>query len=420
MNAEFEAFQNGTPGPFGGQARPEQGMYHGIPLSERPEPRPPHAPRMSYVKLAGHAHDPIDFGQENPPLRRWRSGSNWAQDFKYLAVESSGVRTTAGRPRGPAGPSTATIEFPQGPDPNPGMLYKGAHPMPGPISASRNAHRHQHQTPAFEDAPESAIYQPRAVRPTNFNYAQQSPLQPPNQMLFQQPSSGDQLSRQDRTSQFVAEQQEEQQRAFEREFDSLASVPNTLDGQHDVEKVDSIAKPGEKTEVADSETAKPTEKPSNQLGHDHEYLGDVFEPAREHPPVKQSDADELAKTAGQFVELLSSETSKKFEDSNFMAFMRVLRDEEVRVEGASFVDAEGKALENPDVDVQGDVANVGLDHAQTGPLAGDGVTVSSINQYASDHLYRPPERVTRKVWECADLECRSTRVVQDHQSRRVY
>lgn len=50
------------------------------------------------------------------------------------------------------------------------------------------------------------------------------------------------------------------------------------------------------------------------------------------------DADELARTAGQLLENVKGDQSRKFQESNFFSLMRQLRDKEVRVEGDKFVD----------------------------------------------------------------------------------
>jgi hypothetical protein len=75
------------------------------------------------------------------------------------------------------------------------------------------------------------------------------------------------------------------------------------------------------------------------------------EPAFEHPtpvvqdkgkePEKESfikDQDDLARTAGQLLDSVKSDTSTKFQNSNFLALMRRLRDHEVVVEGDKMVE----------------------------------------------------------------------------------
>ena len=50
------------------------------------------------------------------------------------------------------------------------------------------------------------------------------------------------------------------------------------------------------------------------------------------------DAEELARTAGQLLENVKGDQSRKFQESNFLSLMRQLRDREVRVEGNKLVD----------------------------------------------------------------------------------
>ncbi|KAF3910333.1 hypothetical protein ABW21_db0208686 [Orbilia brochopaga] len=52
----------------------------------------------------------------------------------------------------------------------------------------------------------------------------------------------------------------------------------------------------------------------------------------------EHDADELARTAGQLVDTLSQDTSRKFQDSQFVALMRKLRDKTVKVEDGKMVE----------------------------------------------------------------------------------
>ncbi|EWC44009.1 hypothetical protein DRE_01361 [Drechslerella stenobrocha 248] len=50
------------------------------------------------------------------------------------------------------------------------------------------------------------------------------------------------------------------------------------------------------------------------------------------------DADELARTAGQLVDTLSQDTSRKFQESQFIALMKKLRDKTVKVEDGKMVE----------------------------------------------------------------------------------
>ncbi|KAK6542187.1 hypothetical protein TWF694_007950 [Orbilia ellipsospora] len=64
----------------------------------------------------------------------------------------------------------------------------------------------------------------------------------------------------------------------------------------------------------------------------------VEEEKKEENDTSQEDADELARTAGQLVDTLSQDTSKKFQESQFVALMRKLRDKTVRVEDGKMVE----------------------------------------------------------------------------------
>ena len=53
------------------------------------------------------------------------------------------------------------------------------------------------------------------------------------------------------------------------------------------------------------------------------------------------DADELARTAGHLLSSIQHDTSDKFQNSQFLALMRKIRDGEVRVEGEEFKETHG-------------------------------------------------------------------------------
>ena len=59
---------------------------------------------------------------------------------------------------------------------------------------------------------------------------------------------------------------------------------------------------------------------------------------RKEEGKEADDAEELARTAGQLLENVKGDQSKKFQESNFLSLMRQLRDKEVRVEGDKLVD----------------------------------------------------------------------------------
>ena len=59
------------------------------------------------------------------------------------------------------------------------------------------------------------------------------------------------------------------------------------------------------------------------------------------PDQDSRDADELARTAGELLTSVQHDTSDKFQNSQFLALMRKIRDGEVKVQGEEFKEAHG-------------------------------------------------------------------------------
>lgn len=79
------------------------------------------------------------------------------------------------------------------------------------------------------------------------------------------------------------------------------------------------------------ETIEPVPQEQIRLGSDLIPHGD-----KEDPQTRGRDADELARTAGQLLDSVRNDQSQKFQQSNFLALMRRIRDREVEVEGDEF------------------------------------------------------------------------------------
>jgi hypothetical protein len=62
------------------------------------------------------------------------------------------------------------------------------------------------------------------------------------------------------------------------------------------------------------------------------------EPEIKDMDQKGVDDEELSRTAGELLDSVSHDTSRKFQDSVFLNLMRRIRDKEVRVEGENFVE----------------------------------------------------------------------------------
>ncbi|KAL4783224.1 hypothetical protein BJX76DRAFT_330366 [Aspergillus varians] len=78
-------------------------------------------------------------------------------------------------------------------------------------------------------------------------------------------------------------------------------------------------------------SVQPTDQETIRIGSDT-----IPQVDKDDPQVTANDADELARTAGQLLNSVSHETNQKFQESNFLALMRRIRDREVQVEGDEF------------------------------------------------------------------------------------
>ncbi|ODM22176.1 hypothetical protein SI65_03022 [Aspergillus cristatus] len=70
--------------------------------------------------------------------------------------------------------------------------------------------------------------------------------------------------------------------------------------------------------------------------HEEIRIGSDTIAPKEDAQGRPNDADELARTAGQLLNSVSHETNEKFQQSNFLALMRRIRDREVQIEGDEF------------------------------------------------------------------------------------
>lgn len=87
------------------------------------------------------------------------------------------------------------------------------------------------------------------------------------------------------------------------------------------------------------ETAQPDVTAEEPVTHEEIRIGSDMIPQNEEQQDTQqgpNDADELARTAGHLLNSVSHETNQKFQQSNFLALMRRIRDREVHIEGDEF------------------------------------------------------------------------------------
>ncbi|KAJ9647868.1 hypothetical protein H2199_001644 [Coniosporium tulheliwenetii] len=130
----------------------------------------------------------------------------------------------------------------------------------------------------------------------------------------------------------------------------------------------------------------------------HLAAQDKSETARQlEDATKSRNDDELAATAGQLLESVSSNTSKKFQESQFLQLMRRLRDREVRVEGDKMVEV--SLTHSPP-------SHSVLSSAPTpAPLSTAPVTAPPLAEQTDSrprHLHMPPEPefISCKVFGC--------------------
>src|SRR5947207_3376860 len=140
--------------------------------------------------------------------------------------------------------------------------------------------------------------------------------------------------------------------AFERAFAAASS---------DILKSEVVGEQLQNTELehgtpGDSEKQLPAVEPS--LGHQATpSIGadTILENTQQEKMEghEDEDSDALARTAGQLLDSVRHNQSQKFQESNFLALMRQLRDREVRVEGDKIVNTDsqnGELQQNGNVD----------------------------------------------------------------------
>lgn len=118
--------------------------------------------------------------------------------------------------------------------------------------------------------------------------------------------------------------------AFEKAFDAVGLNLEQRDTQQDQDMY--------RTQEVASNLMSPEREAwldSNRIGSDR-----ITDEARDRQSQGEQDivADELARTAGQLLDNVKGDQSRKFQESNFFSLMRQLRDKEVRVENDKLVD----------------------------------------------------------------------------------
>ncbi|CAI7641780.1 unnamed protein product [Penicillium glandicola] len=244
-------------------------------------------PALPNLQHPAHFGAPLHHAAVQHPAAHGAGNASWASDFQNLQI---------------SGPSHPVAQL-QRPNVAPAMAQGGWHTefmnqQRGPMSQAQ-------QTPQMHGA-----YQP-SFAPNYQMYGSSM-----NQM---QPLQALQTEQQNHTQQF-------DESAFEAAFDQ-ARADMELQG----------------VDVAQQDTHKNLEETnkvdvSEPVTHEQIRLGSDLIPQndKQDPQTRSQDADDLARTAGQLLDSVRNEQSQKFQQSNFLALMRRIRDREVEVQGDDF------------------------------------------------------------------------------------
>ncbi|KGO39951.1 hypothetical protein PEX1_050730 [Penicillium expansum] len=244
-------------------------------------------PALPNLQHPTHFGAPSHYAAVHHPTAHGAPNASWASDFQNLQI---------------SGPSHPVAQL-QRPNIAPATTHGGWHTefmnqQRGPMSQAQ-------QTPQMH-----GVYQP------SFAPGHQMYGSPMNQML---PPQGMQAEQQHHAQQF-------DESAFEAAFDQ-ARADMELQGvdvaQQDTQK--------HLQETNEAEISEPVIQEQIRLGSDLIPQSD-----KQDPETRVRDADELARTAGQLLDSVRNEQSQKFQQSNFLALMRRIRDREVEVEGDDF------------------------------------------------------------------------------------
>jgi hypothetical protein len=118
--------------------------------------------------------------------------------------------------------------------------------------------------------------------------------------------------------------------AFEQAFDAASA---------EMEKTEVTSKGKEREQQPNEMMSGAVDTSLQEPIHERILFEQVGPPETQQQNLDQSkNPDALATTAGQLLQSISHDTSDKFQQSNFLALMRKLRDHEVHVEGENFID----------------------------------------------------------------------------------
>ncbi|KAJ5542025.1 hypothetical protein N7535_004444 [Penicillium sp. DV-2018c] len=244
-------------------------------------------PALPDLQHPAHFGAPIHHAATQRPATQQPGNPGWAADFQNLQI---------------SGPSHPVAQQ-QRPNVAP-AAHGGWH--------SEFMNQHRASVPQAQQTPQMhGAYQP--------SYAPSFPMygSAMNQMQMQ-PQSMQSMQQ--------APAQQFDESAFEAAFDQ-ARADLELQAT-DVDQKDTQQNVKETTEV---DVVEPVMQQEIRLGSDL-----IPQSEKQDPQNRSRDGDELARTAGQLLDSVRNEQNEKFQQSNFLALMRRIRDREVEVEGDAF------------------------------------------------------------------------------------
>lgn len=131
----------------------------------------------------------------------------------------------------------------------------------------------------------------------------------------------------------VPQQAHEEHSVSKEQFDESAFEAAFEQARADMELQGAETTPDIEQHLHDTNQVETTEPV-----HEEQRIGSdtIIQADKQDPHFQTRDADALAQTAGQLLDSVRHEQSEKFQQSNFLALMRRIRDREVEVNGDEF------------------------------------------------------------------------------------
>jgi hypothetical protein len=127
--------------------------------------------------------------------------------------------------------------------------------------------------------------------------------------------------------------------AFARAFENAAQAEMSKEEQSQPQEQDGSLTLNDVQLAASAEhyMSLPTSEQHSLIPEQERIGADLIHDPSDSPRPEPEDPDAMARTAGQLLDSVRSNTSEKFQNSQFLQLMRQFRDREVQVEGDKIV-----------------------------------------------------------------------------------